>query len=159
MRQALERVEEATTPTQVLSCAIERLRILMHSMARGMLEGHKLVAGSNKSSYYDHRLTWCAVGSLPARGAGLALRPHRDGKCRSTEIIMCAIGHLLVHESGKCRSTEMISCAVGLLLVHKSRKSRSTGRFRAFRQFTKRFGPQSRFGKRRNGQKHVFVGF
>jgi hypothetical protein len=67
MRQALERVEEATTPTQVLSCTIERLRILMHSMAWGMLVGHRLLAGSNKSSYYDHRLKKFAVGSLPVR--------------------------------------------------------------------------------------------
>ena len=33
----------------------------------------------------------CAVGTLTARGAGLALRPHRDGKCRSTVIkILCS---------------------------------------------------------------------
>ena len=52
--KALESVEEATTPTQVLSCAIERIRILMHSLTRGMLVGHRLVAGSYKSSNCDH---------------------------------------------------------------------------------------------------------
>ena len=52
--KALECVEEATTPTQVLSCAIERIRILMHSLTRGMLVGHRLVAGSYKSSNCDH---------------------------------------------------------------------------------------------------------
>ncbi len=88
--------------------------------------GDQQLAGSNKSSHYDHRLILCAVGTLLARGAGLALRPHRDRKCRSTDRIMCAVGHLLVHESSKCRSTEIISCAVVLLLVHESRKSRST---------------------------------
>ena len=79
-----------------------------------MLVGHRLVAGSNKSSYNDHRLTWCAVGSLPARGAGLALRPHRDRKCRSTGIRICAVGTLMArgaglalrpHRDEKCRST------------------------------------------------------
>jgi hypothetical protein len=99
----------------------------MHSMTRGMLVGHRRLAGSNKSSHYDRRLIiLCAVGTLLGRGAGLALRPHRDRKCRSTEIIMCAVGRLLVHESSKCRSTEIIMCAVGLLLLHESRKSRST---------------------------------
>ena len=52
--KALESVEEATTPTQVLSCAIERIRILMHSLTRGMLVGHRLVAGSYKSSNCDY---------------------------------------------------------------------------------------------------------
>ncbi len=89
-----------------------------------LLVGHRRLAGSNKSSHYDHRLILCAVGTLLARGAGLALRPHRDRKCRSTDIIMCAVGYLLVHESSKCRSTEIISHAVGLLLVHESRKHR-----------------------------------
>ena len=61
----------------------------MHSMTRGMLVGHRRLAGSNKSSHCDYRLTiLCAVGTLLARGAGLALRPHRDRKCRSTDIIM-----------------------------------------------------------------------
>jgi hypothetical protein len=83
-----------------------------------LLVGHRRLAGSNKPSHYDHRLILCAVGIL-ARGAGLALRPHRDRKCRSTEIIMCAVGHLLVHESSKCRSTEIIMRAVGHLLVHE----------------------------------------
>ena len=54
VRKTLECVEEATTPTQVLSCAIERIRILMHSLTRGMLVGHRLVAGSYKSSNCDH---------------------------------------------------------------------------------------------------------
>ena len=39
----------------------------MHSMTRGMLVGHRRVAGSNKSSHYDHRLIPCAVGSVPVR--------------------------------------------------------------------------------------------
>ncbi len=43
------------------------IRILMHSMTRGMLVGHRRVAGSNKSSHYDHRLIPCAVGSVPVR--------------------------------------------------------------------------------------------
>ena len=61
----------------------------MHSMTRGMLVGHRRLAGSNKSSHYDRRLIiLCAVGTLLGRGAGLALRPHRDRKCRSTDIIM-----------------------------------------------------------------------
>ena len=56
VRKTLECVEEATTPTQVLSCAIERIRILtgMHSLTRGMLVGHRLVAGSYKSSNCDY---------------------------------------------------------------------------------------------------------
>ena len=54
VRKTLECVEEATTPTQVLSCAIERIRILMHSLTRGMLVGHRRVAGSYKSSSCDH---------------------------------------------------------------------------------------------------------
>ena len=54
VRKTLECVEEATTPTQVLSCAIERIRILMHSLTRGMLVGHRRVAGSYKSSNCDH---------------------------------------------------------------------------------------------------------
>jgi hypothetical protein len=108
MRQALERVEEATTPTQVLPCATERTRIRMHSMTRGMLVGHRREAGPNKSSHYDHRLVLCAVDTLLARSAGHALRPHCDRKCRSTEIIMCTVGLLLVHESKKSRSTEKI---------------------------------------------------
>ena len=54
-----------------------------------MLVGHRRLAGSDKSSHCDYRLTiLCAVGTLLARGAGLALRPHRDRKCRSTDIIM-----------------------------------------------------------------------
>ena len=44
VRKTLECVEEATTPTQVLSCAIERIRILMRSLTRGMLVGHRLAS-------------------------------------------------------------------------------------------------------------------
>ena len=86
-------------------------------MTRGMLVGHRRLAGSNKSSHYDHRLIiLCAVGTLLARGAGLALRPHRDRKCRSTGIRMCAVGTLTArgaglalrpHRDGKCRSTKI----------------------------------------------------
>ena len=58
-------------------------------MTRDMLVGHRRLAGSDKSSHYDHRLIiLCAVGTLLARGAGLALRPHRDRKCRCKDIIM-----------------------------------------------------------------------
>jgi hypothetical protein len=32
-----------------------------------LLVGHRRVAGSNKSSNYDHRLIPCAVGSVPVR--------------------------------------------------------------------------------------------
>jgi hypothetical protein len=39
----------------------------MHSMTRGMLVGHRRVAGSNKSSHYDHRVILCAVGSIPVQ--------------------------------------------------------------------------------------------
>ena len=78
VRWALKSVEEATTPTQVLPCAIERTRILMHSMTRGMLVGHRRVAGSNKSSHYDLRLIPCAVGSVPVRlGIGIH-KPCRE---------------------------------------------------------------------------------
>ena len=54
VRKTLGSVEEATTPTQVISCAIERIRILMHSLTRGMLVGHRRVARSYKSSTCDH---------------------------------------------------------------------------------------------------------
>jgi hypothetical protein len=54
-----------------------------------VLVGHRRLAGSDKSSRHDHRLIiLCAVDTLLARVAGLALRPHRDRKCRSTDIIM-----------------------------------------------------------------------
>ena len=89
--------------------------------------GHRRLAGSNKSSHCDYRLIiLCAVGTLLARGAGLAFRPHRDRKCRSTDIIMCAVG-LVLTEAQK--------------------------RFREFRLLTERFGTQSRFGKRKNNLK------
>ena len=54
----------------------------MHSASRGMLVGHRLVAGTYKSSHYDHHLECCAVGSIPV----LLGNTSGTGKCRSTEI-------------------------------------------------------------------------
>ncbi len=74
IRQALQRVEEATTPTQVSPCAIERTSILMHSMTRGMLVGHRRVAGliSPLTMITDsHRVQ----GSVPVR-----LGIHKPGR-------------------------------------------------------------------------------
>jgi hypothetical protein len=87
-----------------------------------MLVGHRRLAGSNKSSHYDHRQTLCAVGTLLARGAGLALRPHRDRKCRSTEIIMCAVG--LLQEDPKHRKDLESSTPLRSDLVRKAASER-----------------------------------
>ena len=102
----------------------------MHSMTRGMLVGHRRLAGSNKSSHCDYRLIiLCAVGTLLARGAGLALRPHRDRKCRSTDIIMLCSRTL----TGTCIQEEP---------KHRKDLVRK-----------ERFGTQSRFGKRKSNLK------
>ena len=52
----------------------------MHSTSRGMLVGHRLVAGTYKSSHYDHHLECCAVVSLSVQLGNIS----GAGKCRST---------------------------------------------------------------------------
>ncbi len=53
----------------------------MYSMTRGMLVGHGRVAGSNKSSHYDHRLILCAVDSVPVRlGTNKGCRDREEPK-------------------------------------------------------------------------------
>jgi hypothetical protein len=115
----------------------KRLRILMHSMTRGMLVGHSLVAGANKSSNCDHQLLQCAVGSVLVQLGSTS----RARKSRSTVTIMCAVGLLLVQPDNtggarKSRSTEI-------------NKERCTD----LRSGLVRLSTQSSFGKRKNGRK------
>ena len=100
----------------------------MHSMTRGMLVGHRRLAGSNKSSHCDYRLIIpCAVGTLLARGAGLALRSHRDRKCRSTDIIVLCSRTLTgtcIQEEPKHRRDLESSASLRSDLVRKAASER-----------------------------------
>ena len=101
----------------------------MHSMTRGMLVGHRRVAGSNKSSHYDHRLIPCAVGSVP-------VRLHMYKPCR---------------EEPKHIDNNVCSRIITGTCIQEEAEAQK--RFGAFRRLSERFGTQSRFGKRRSGLK------
>ncbi len=93
-----------------------------------MLVGHRRLAGSDKSFHYDHRLIiLCAVGTVLARGAGLALRPHRDKKCRSTDIIrLCSrtLTGTCIQEEPKHRKDLECSAPLRSDLVRKAASER-----------------------------------
>ena len=93
-----------------------------------VLVGHRSLAGSIKSSHCDYRLIiLCAVGTLLARGAGLALRPHRDRKCRSTDIIMMCGRNLTgtcIQEEPKHRKDLECSASLRSDLVRKAASER-----------------------------------
>jgi hypothetical protein len=83
--------------------------------------GYTLVAGSNKSSHYDHRLIQRAVGSAPVQPAWYKqVVLSCAGKSRSTEIAVCAVGQLLVlfcntRGAGKGRRSTETNKRVSLL--------------------------------------------
>ena len=110
-----------------------------------MLVGHRRVAGSNKSSHYDHRLILCAVGAVLVR-----LDIYKS--CR---------------EEPKHRDNNVYSKTLTYWYMYPGR-AEAQKRFRALRQLSERFGTQSRFGERRSGLKRkimichnktCFVGF
>ena len=96
---------------------------------RFMLVGHRRVAGSNKSSHYDHRVILYAVGSIPVQ-----LDIHKS--CR---------------EEPKHRDNNMCSRTLtGTLIREEPKHRKDLGRSDDLRSG---LGTQSRFGKRKNGLK------
>ena len=94
-----------------------------------MLVGHRRVAGSNKSSHYDHRVILCAVGSIPVQ-----LDIYKS--CR---------------EEPKHRDNNMCSRTLtGTLIREEPKHRKDLGRSDDLRSG---LGTQSRFGKRKNGLK------
>ena len=95
----------------------------MHSMTRGMLVGHRRVAGSNKSSHYDHRLIPCAVGSVPVR-LGIYKSCREEPKHRDNNVCSRILTGTCIQEEPKHRKDLECSADFRSDLVRKAASER-----------------------------------
>ncbi len=89
-----------------------------------VLVGHRRVAGSNKSSHYDHRLIPCAVGSVPVRLGMMYKTCREEPKHRNNNVCSRTLTGTWIQEEPKHRKDLERSADFRSDLVRKAASER-----------------------------------